>query len=316
MNLERNISTRENQRSNFSLKSIIQWFNKPGYRQGMLWMLLACIISNSNDIVVKCVGRHLPISEVAFLRFFFSFLWLVPFAFLRKNDLKTSHPRFQILRSILLFFGIVLWCRGICRVPLTVVTTMSFTTPLFVLPMAALFLKEQVVWQRWFATIVGFIGIIIVVNPSSPIFESAVFSLIAATIMFASLDVINKKIVIQETMLSMLFYSALGTVVLSAPWALTQWVNPSLKELGFLLVLGAGANLILFCLLKAFSASDVSALVPFRYIELLISGFLGYILFNEMPSSSVITGAFIIIPSTLYLAYRETRQPQGIKKQS
>jgi S-adenosylmethionine uptake transporter len=300
-------STVKDIKSSSFLVTLYERLNRPGYKRGIFWMLLACCISNSNDIIVKFVGPHLPTPEVAFLRFLFSFLWLVPFAIARKETLKTAYPRFQILRAVLLLGGITLWCKGVCRVPLTVVTTMSFTTPLFVLPMAAIFLKEKVAWQRWFATVLGFVGIVVVANPSGPIFESEVFSLAAATIMFASLDVINKKIVVQETMLSMLFYSALGTMLLSVPFAFWHWIWPNLEEIGLLIILGAGANLILFCLLKAFSMSDVSALVPFRYVELLISSTFGYLLFNELPSSSMITGAFIIIPSTLYLAYRENR---------
>jgi S-adenosylmethionine uptake transporter len=192
-----------------------------------------------------------------------------------------------------------------------VVTTLSFTVPLFVLPLAAMFLRERVTWQRWAATIVGFIGILVIANPSS---SSGLFSglpvmtLIAATLAFAALDIINKKIVIQETMLAMLFYSALGTSIISLPIAAMVWVMPDLIELLLLALLGIGANLILFCILKAFAATEVSALAPFRYVELVFSAIFGLMFFGELPTIQVLMGASIIVPSTLYLVYYESRQ--------
>jgi S-adenosylmethionine uptake transporter len=189
-----------------------------------------------------------------------------------------------------------------------VVTTLSFTVPLFVLPLAAVFLKEHIGWQRWFATLLGFVGILVIVHPANASLDNQVLSLIISAIMFASLDVINKKIVINETMLSMLFYSALGTTLLSLPFVIPVWVTPHWDEILVLALLGGGANLLLFCLLKAFSATDVSALAPYKYIELLFSGVIGFILFHESPSPSLIMGALIIIPTTLYLAYYENQK--------
>jgi S-adenosylmethionine uptake transporter len=289
-----------------------QKMSRPGYSRGVFWMIMVCAVSNLNDILIKFLGQRLPSIEVAFLRFVFSLLSLVPFVMVQGiAALRTGHPTYQILRSVLLFLGITAWCHGVCSVPLTVVTTLSFTVPLFVLPLAAMFLRERVTWQRWAATIVGFIGILVIANPSS---SSGLFSglpvmtLIAATLAFAALDIINKKIVIQETMLAMLFYSALGTSIISLPIAAMVWVMPDLIELLLLALLGIGANLILFCILKAFAATEVSALAPFRYVELVFSAIFGLMFFGELPTIQVLMGASIIVPSTLYLVYYESRQ--------
>lgn len=286
------------------------WFNQKGYVQGLFWALLVCFISCLNDVMVKLAGNRLNPAQVAFFRFFFSTLTLLPFMLPKgKKAFETVHLKIHAIRSLLLFMAIAPWCYGVIALPLTLATTISFTTPLFVVVLAAIFLKESVGWQRALATFAGFLGILVSFHPTLEGFNLMALILVASTFMFATLDIINKKLLIaDEGMLSMLFYSALGTTLLAAPLAFWQWQSPNLYELLCLITLGSGANLILFCLLKAFAATEVSALQPVRYVELLFSTLFGFLLFQEMPSWSTLMGASFIIPATLYIAYFETHQ--------
>jgi S-adenosylmethionine uptake transporter len=286
------------------------WFNSKGFLQGIFWMLLVCVISNMNDVLIKCVGSRLPGIEVAFFRFFFSTLWLLPFMLARgKGAFRTPYPKVHFVRSLLLVLAVAPWCYGVASLPLTLATTLAFTTPLFVLPLARMFLKEHVGWQRCAATLVGFVGILVSVNPSGVGFNPMAFALIASTVMFASLDIINKKLLIQdESLLSMLFFSAFGTALLGFIPALFAWESPTLQEIGFLVLLGGGGSLILFCLLKAYAATEVSGLQPFKYFELVLSAVFGFIIFQEFPAVSTLLGAAIIIPATLYITFYETHK--------
>lgn len=288
------------------------WFNSKGYLQGIFWMLVVCFISNFNDIFTKHLGT-LSGAEVAFFRFFFSTLVLLPFMAAKgKAAFVTRYPGAQCIRALLLILALTPWCYGVAALPLTLATTLSFTVPFFVLPLAKLFLKEQVGWQRWFATLVGFMGIVVAVHPTEGSFNPMVLALVLSSIMFATLDIINKKLLTEdETLLSMLFYSALGTAVLGFIPALLTWQTPTLQELFFLFLLGAGGSAILFCLLKAYRATDVSALQPFKYVELVLSGLFGFIIFQEFPTTSTLLGAAIIIPSTFYITIFETRQQRA-----
>ena len=80
---------------------------------------------------------------------------------------------------------------------------------------------------------------------------------------------------------------------------------------GFDGFLRRGANLLLYCLLKSFSLVDASALAPFRYIELLWSAVIGALLFAEVPATSTLVGAAVIIPSTLYIVWAENKKSKG-----
>ena len=286
------------------------WFNSKGFLQGIFWMVIVCIISNMNDVLIKYVGSRLSGLEVAFFRFLFSTLWLLPFMLARgKGSFQTKYPKVHFVRALLLVLAMAPWCYGVASLPLTLATVLASTTPFFILPLAKIFLKEHVGWQRCVATLIGFIGILVSVNFTGASFNPMALALIASTVMFASLDIINKKLLTEdESLLSMLFFSGLGTAVLGFIPALLTWETPTLQELGFLALLGSGGSLILFCLLKAYAATEVSALQPFKYFELVLSAIFGFVIFQEFPTTSTLLGAAIIIPATLYIVFYETRK--------
>jgi len=88
-------------------------------------------------------------------------------------------------------------------------------------------------------------------------------------------------------------------------------VTPTLPQLGLLALLGAGANLLLFCLLKSFSLVDASALAPFRYTELMWSAAVGALIFGEIPAVSTLVRTAVIIPSTLYVLWAENQKAKA-----
>lgn len=286
--------------------------NRWHYLVGTAWFVLSLIVSVTNDAFSKFLSNDLPFVEVVFLRFFFGSLSLIPFMiYYGKKSMYTSRIGLHVVRGVLLFCAIALWVLGLMHAPITVATTVTFTIPMFVLLLAGFFLKERVTIPRWLATVLGFIGIFIVVDPAGLNFSPLSLTLVFSTLMFATLDVINKKYVVKESMLAMLFYTALVTMLIAAVPTFFVWKTPTLKQMCFFFLLGCGANLILYCLLKAFRYAEASAVAPFRYIELIISAFVGWIFFQEAPTQSLFVGSLIIIPCSLFLVYTETKRKKS-----
>lgn len=278
------------------------------YLLGVVWFIASLVISSLNDVITKYLGSNISPYQIVFFRYLFGTLVLLPFMFAHgKAAFVTSRPLLHVARGSLLFGGIALWCHALNVVMVTVATVINFTIPLLVLIFARIFLKEHVTFARWVATIVGLCGVIVVINPTSPDFNVVSALLVVGSAMFAGLDVINKKYVIKETMYSMLFYSNIVTLLWSVIPAQAAWVELSMHDLVLLFILGAGANLILYCLLKAFALDDASALAPYRYTELFISASLGYLIFSEIPTINTLMGAIIIVPATLFVIYNELR---------
>ena len=286
--------------------------------KGISWFISSLIIGITNDVIMKFLGGNLPVYEVVFLRFLFGTLVLIPFLFFNRKNSKTPKILLHIIRGGILFFAIAAWCIGINSGKLAVATTINFTIPIFVLILATKFLGEKFTITKILATIIGFIGIIIIVNPASSDFTITSLMLVVSAFLFASLDVINKKFTSSESLLSMLFYSNLFALLFSTIPGVYHWVTPDLKTLMLLCILGTGANFILYCLLKSFSYIDVSAASPYRYLELIFSISLGYMFFKEKFDITNWTGATVIIISTIIMSYeylfvkhlKKSSQPQ------
>ncbi|MFT4328199.1 MAG: DMT family transporter [Wolbachia pipientis] len=282
------------------------------YLLGVGWFVLSLLSSVANDTISKYLSLHLQSFEIIFFRFLFTTITLVPFMFYYGIEtFKTSQISTQITRGGLLFCGMTLWTYGLTVFPIVTATIISFSIPLFVILLAIPLLNENIIWQRWIVTVIGFVGIAITTKAHSEDFNPKILIFIVSALIFAILDILNKKLVIKESVISMLFYSALTTTIFSTPPLLFYWHMPSLLELVLLLILGISSNLILFFMLKAFALTDATALAPYRYIELIISAIVTYVIFNELPDKSALYGTLILIPSTLFIAYSEGK---AIKK--
>nr|WP_010304130.1 DMT family transporter [Candidatus Odyssella thessalonicensis] len=270
---------------------------------GIFWFLLSLIVSNCNDVIMKAMGQSLPTLETIFLRFLFAALSLLPCLL----SLKIFNFKIHLIRGVLLFCGITLWCYGIQRVPLSVASILGFTLPLFTLPLAYFFLKEQVCRLRWLATIIGFLGITIIVIPSIQTFSWVSVTILISSLIFAVLDTINKRFIIKECFISILFSSALIVTLLSAIPSYYIWQPPTLRQLLLLFISGLASNLMSYCILKSFQYMEASALAPYRYFEPVLASFFGFIFFQEFPSTFTLLGAAIILPMTGVVTFYEVK---------
>jgi S-adenosylmethionine uptake transporter len=191
------------------------------------------------------------------------------------------------------------------------VVTIFWTIPLFVLVLAAIYLNESISFTRWGATVIGFLGLAFIT-----LYDSGVsFSLkliyivpIASAFLFAVQDIMIKKMVVDENRIAMLLYFSIVTSLITFIPAMLVWKTPTSFEFAMLMLLGASANLMQYFLFRAFEATDLSALAPFRYVEFLLSALTAFIFFSEIPGLNVLIGAVILIPSTFYLACNENKK--------
>lgn len=279
------------------------------YFIGIGWFLLSIISSVVNDGISKFIGEEIHSIEVSFFRFLFSALSLIPFViYYGPSSLKTARPNVHFIRGFILFFGMTAWTFGLTKTYLTSATLISFTVPVFTLILASFFLSEKVIWQRWVATITSFIGIAFALGFTDEKFAPESLILVASAASFASLDIINKKYVEEESMISMLFYSAIVTAILSLIPAISVWQTPTLYQMLLFFILGISANLILYFILKSFEILDATAVAPYRYMELLFATIIGYFLFDESFTKGTLYSAVVIIPSTLFVIYSENKK--------
>lgn len=292
-----------------------KWINNTGHFQGIFWTLCAAFFSNLCDISVRLVGNNLPAMQIAFFRLFFGTLILLPLLLYKgKSSFSIKNKSWHLLRIIIGFGAIACWISGVRQTSLPSITTISFACPILVLPLAYLFLGEKSDWKRILAVFMGFLGVIIIAffekkpmgNTSQALFfHPGIMLLFSGAILFAMSDVLNKKMVASENILSLLFYFYLGTALISFIPALLVWQQMGPKDIFCLLTLAFGGVSILYCILKAANATEISSIAPYKYIELVFSIIMGYLLFKEVIKLSTIIGASLIIPGALLIAYYE-----------
>lgn len=190
------------------------WFMKKGYLQGAFWAMMICFVSVWNDVLMRFLGERLHVAEIIFFRFLFSMVTVVPLMMSRGLTLfKTNHPHLHVFRAFLGVGAFAACCYAVNVMPLSENTTIMFSQPLFFLPLAVLFLKEKVDGPRWIATLFGFAGLVLIIQPGTETFHLVTLVPMAAALQFALLDILAKKMVVTENTYSMLFYFAFGTTI-------------------------------------------------------------------------------------------------------
>lgn len=302
---------------------LFKWINSKGHFQGIFWTICASFFSNLCDVSIRLAGNSLPAMQITFFRLFFGTLILLPLllykgrsSFVIKN--KTGH----FFRIVIGFGAMASWVYGASQTSLPSITTISFACPLLVLPLAYLFLGEKSDWHRVLSVGAGFLGVMIIA-----FFETAgsgkvagflslhpgILFLFFAALLFAMSDILNKKMIATENLFSLLFYFYLGTALISLIPALLVWQPVSYEEVFYLLVLSIGGISILYCILKAADATEISSIAPYKYVELIFSIVIGYVVFKEVIKVSTIIGASLIIPSALLTGYYEINKERRKK---
>jgi S-adenosylmethionine uptake transporter len=281
--------------------------------KGVFWMLGMCLTSSINDVIVKKTGissGHLKDLNILFFRFLFASITLLPLfiIYFDKNSFKKTHV--HIIRGGLFALAMLPWCYSLIQLPIPLVNSVGYLTPIFATILASIVLKERFSSARWISAILGFLGIAVSVNFSFTGANASIFIALIATFIFAVLDIVNKKLMTQKAnFVSTMFMPTIWSCIWLLPLVILNWQTPSIYEAGMLFVLGIGSNVMFLCLLKALESYDMSALQPFKYSESVFSCIASFVCFNQLPSVNVLLGLGLIIPSALYLSYHESKNP-------
>lgn len=289
------------------------WRALPGNARGAAWMVASGLGFTVMALMIKLLGDRLDSFQIAFFRCLIGFLAILPIvAGYGLASLATRSLGIHLLRGI---FGLVAMFASyyaIARMPLASYTALSFTKPLFSTVLAVVILHEAVRWRRWTATLVGFVGVLVMVRPGAGTVDTAALFALADALSIAFLVTLVKRLPPGETTLVMLFYFGVFSTAASLPPALIVWRTPTLGELALLVGIGVLGVLSQSFWIRAYRAGEASAVAPFDYLRLLFAAAAGFIAFGELIDGWEVAGAAVIVVSTVYIARREAglrRQP-------
>ena len=285
------------------------WTRLPPNFRGILWLSLGAFLFSVVDVFVKSLGGRFHPIEISFFRYACGLVFLMP-VFLRMGiaDLKTERLPLHLLRMGLAFAAQLGIFITVIHMPLADATAFMFSKPLFTTVVAVFMLHEVVSGRRWGATIVGFIGVLVLVRPGAEAINPIALVAVASALTFAIANVLIRKMSTPEPTGRILFYYHIGGVLLFAGPAAYVWTMPLGIEWVLLISIGGLTTIGIFCFMRAFTVGEANAVGPAENLRLIYAAFFGYLLFSEIPSVWTAIGATIIVASTVYIARVEARR--------
>ena len=259
-------------------------------------------------VAVRYLGTNMNPVQAAFIRYCFGIVLILPLLS-RAGIMSLDRDRlgFHALRGLVHGGGVILWFLAMSRIPISEVTALGFTTPIFVTLGAAVFLSERLKPYRVAAVLIGFIGALLILRPGLRVIDIGALAQLGAAPLFACSYLMAKSATRREaSSMIVVLLSVFCTLTLALP-ALLVWRTPTLEEL---LLLGLTALLATsghYCMTRALEAAEVSAVQPFTFLQLVWATILGLILFDETPDVWIWIGGAVIVGSATWMAQQEVR---------
>ena len=296
-------------------RAVAQLRGLPPNVQGALWLVSGGFIFTCNGVMIRLLSEQIESVQTAFFRAIVSVIMLLPLMMAgRVKPWASQRKAGHFWRTLMGTLSMVLGFYAVALLPLADATALGFSQPLFSVCVAALVLREKVRWRRWSATIVGFIGVLVMVRPGSESLEPGALIALANALTVALSILLVRRLADSETPLMILTQFAIWSTLLLALPAIWVWRWPD--AWGWVLAIGVAASATVgqYFWVQAFKAGEMSAVAPFEYLRLPFAVFMGWLIFGQMPEIWTYIGAAIVIASALYIAQREAQLARERKK--
>lgn len=275
--------------------------------RGALWMLASAVTFTLMTSLIKFLGENYSPALQTFYRQAAGLLVLAPII-LRDPvaAFRTSRPGILLFRSLAGTIGMVLAFWAYQEMPLAEANALSFTRTLWIVPLAIFVLGEKIGPWRIIATLIGFGGVLLMLQPS---IANAVGWPAAAALGSAALfamTVTGMKMMTRDHSVTVLMvWSAVLGFVLAIPLAVLEWRWPAPLDLALLAAMGVLGLVTQVCYIKGMALGEAAAMAPIDYTRLVFAILFGLAFFHEVPNLITMLGALVVIGSTLVITLRE-----------
>lgn len=288
--------------------------------RGAAYMAAAMTFFSVNDAIMKLVMQHLPLYQAISMRGLVSVV-LLGFLVRYGPDITRIKglPKLSLRDGIILVVRVaaevgaaVLYMTALRNMALGDIGAILQMTPLFIILAAALFLGEKIGLRRLGAILVGVIGMLIILRPGTPAFDSWALLALGSVLLVVLRDVVTRLFSSNVPAGLMALSSSIGVMGFGLFMAFgAEWVMPRASEVALMVV----AALLLSCgyvfSILTIRTGEVSFVAPFRYWSLITAIILGYLMFGELPDFWTIVGATLVVGAGLFVIWREAHVGRG-----
>ena len=273
---------------------------------GIGFMLVAVFLFGLNSAVGKWLVATYPVGEFMLIRSTLTLILLSPFIWHAGRAAFANAPRpgLQLLRIVFSAAEVAMFFWAISYLPLADTTTFYLAGPIYVTALSVLLLRERVGWRRWTAVLIGFVGVVIALRPSSSSFTLPALIALSGSVIYALLMITTRALRETNDIALMTTYF-IGAVAFGAAALPFGWVTPAPLDILFLGGVACANIVAQFCVIRSLKLASASVVVPYQYTLIIWSVVFGWQMFGELPDAYTIGGAVIIVAAGLYIFWRE-----------
>ncbi|WP_420548673.1 DMT family transporter [Curvivirga sp.] len=282
----------------------------------IVYLMIGMALLSAMDAVAKTmVEAQYPVAQTLAVR-----SWIiVPILFLwalgQRNNLKnikTKRWKVHIFRAVIGFCAPFFFFTALGEMPLADVTVLFFASPFIMTALSVPLFKEKVGFQRWISIVIGFVGVIIIVQPGSTTFQSAAIWALVGCFAYSIIGLMVRWMSDTESSFCIVFYFNLGILVIASAFMPFQWVPIPLEDLWMFVAMALLAMVGHIFLTKAFAIGEMATVTPFEYSTLIWAVLFGFVFWGDLPEMHVWWGAAIIVSCGMYILYREKKKAKTI----
>lgn len=277
-------------------------------RLGILLMVLTTLIFALQDGLSRHLAEAYNVYMVVTIRFWAFAAFVVTLAARQPGGLaralRPAFPLVQILRGLLLVAEVCIMVIAYVRLGLVESHAVFICYPLLVAALSGPMLGERVGWRSWTAIMIGFVGVLVILQPGYAVFSPiAVIPLISA-FMFALYSLMTRFVSRRDPATVSFFWTGVAGAVAMTPLGLWNWQPMSGADWGVMGLLCCTSVLAHYTLIRAYEVAEASAVQPFAYLQLPFAATLGVVVFAEQLRPNVVTGAIIVVCAGLFTLWR------------
>jgi drug/metabolite transporter (DMT)-like permease len=271
----------------------------PPVFRAALWMSGALVSFSAMAIAGRQLSAELTTFQILFFRSLGGLAVLA--AVLQRTgwaQIRTHVFGTHLLRNLAHFGGQYAWFYGIALIPLTEVFAIEFTVPIWTAILAVLFLGERMNGLRTLAVALGFVGILVILQPGAGAISTPALVVLGGALCFAISHVFMKRLAGSQAPLTIPFYMTAIQLPIALLPALPQWVWPSTVLWPWVGIVAVAAVSAHYCLARAFRLADATLVVPMDFLRLPLIAVIGLLFYGEAPTIWVFVGALIVLLAT------------------
>lgn len=273
--------------------------------QASVLMISAFVVFSAMAVLMRVIGERVAVTQVILVRQVIALLLMAPlFWSARQVIRRPTRLGLHLIRGVLAVGAMFCGLTAILHIPLADATAIGMTEVLIATAFAAIILGERVGWRRWVATAVGFVGVLIMVQPFGDGLDVYVLVALAGSICGAASLIALRLGSGHDTTVTVLFWQGLVVATLTTPFAAATWICPTLADSAVLLAMGLIFTLGVWLFTAAIRLGRASAVAPLGYLRLVLMTATGWLLYDEIPGWATVIGGVLVIGSATYTITR------------